>query len=242
MSLKSLTPSPRTPRSQSIGFIQTSSQSINFGNVTSDDYNTAWSWSFWIYPTNEINGTAIITKSSLSGNGLQIWFGNTNGRLAVDFQNSHGETLAASYNNLSLNKWNHVVVLNDGSGLNTGIGVYVNGSVVSLTNVTGIMTQSMVNTQNLMFSNYDTGTGTFCLNGFMAHVAHWTTNLNSTQVSQLYAANGVPTGLSFVGSCDHYWKLGVGDNTSTSNGIIDSIGSANGTGVNTPIISNNGPF
>ena len=133
--------------------------------------------------------------------------------------------------------WHHVVLTYDGQGpqgaggVDTGINLYVNGTLVSQVRDSQNYV-SMINTNtNVIIGNTDNGSLQF--ERKISNIAVFGKELDAQAVSDIYN-DGIVWDLKDYYEYDSiisWWRLGDGD-SSAANGIIDSVSENNGTLVN----------
>jgi len=116
----------------------------------------------------------------------------------------------------STSNWHYVVVTYDGSSLNTGAQIYVDGALQAVTR-TGTLTSTTVSALALQI-----GTKAFAMmasffNGYLDEMAMYNVELSAPTVTSTYNA-GVPTDLTASLGLMSWWRMGDGDTYPT---IID---------------------
>jgi hypothetical protein len=219
---------------------------IDIGNGISFNYNDPFTISTWVN-VDAVSGTkAIYNKydSSISGGrgiALNLFSSSGSGLNLIYFDlysTNSGSTstrkrITTRSTDFIINPdiWYLITITYDGSGLGSGIKMYLNGVSKSVT-ITQDNLQSGDITNSLNAHVGATTTPSLFFNGTMDEVAIWDSALNSTQVTELYNG-GEPTTIS--GGLAH-WRMGEDAtyNSSTSQWTIpDQVGSNDGTSSNT---------
>jgi hypothetical protein len=230
--------------SNSIEFASASSQYLTFGNNVNDEYNTAFSWSFWIYfNTFPPYATPIAKQGNTPYTGYLYTVTNAK-QFLVQLVNNYSTSYiqaTSQTNSLTTSTWYHVVITYDGSGNSSGINIYQNAVNQTSARSGPGLTSTMVTTSALTMSadQENAPSEDDFLNGYMAQVSHWNIALSSGQVTTLFNL-GTPTNVTktaFGAHCDHFWPLGTAPDTIAAGGIEDRVGSVNGTPVNGPTIT-----
>jgi hypothetical protein len=141
-----------------------------------------------------------------------------------------GDTLQAYYDSapvLNNNNWNNVVATYNGSGLNSGLKLYINGSVVSTTNIGTLTGELSAGDNTLRIGNSNSFPSTTNnIDGLIDETVIWNKELTSTEVSTLYnSGNGntliikSPTGLTITNVSDS--SLTINWLPSTNDQFID---------------------
>lgn len=133
--------------------------------------------------------------------------------------------------------WHHCVVTNDGSGLITGMKIYIDGSLATLNVNFATLTGSTVSANNLMFGADPLGStpAISIYQGNVDEIAVWSgIALTDSQVAALYALyvnnpDYPPVDLTTFGAVPTSWWR-MGDLNDSPSLIYDRIGSKNATG------------
>lgn len=213
-----------------------SNQYVDFGNNINLERTDAFSWSFWIKPTSLGGFPTFIGKLGGSANfaGYQIW-SQGSGKVYVNLQQIFSvnciqvHTTAAP---LTTAAWQNVTITYDGSSNASGVTIYVNGVSQAMTTDINNLTASILTTNPLFFGADDGSGAEDFYSGLMDEVSCWMGVLNGTDVTNLYNS-GNPTNLNLLGTAStliHWWRMGdPADNATTSDGIVDRVGSVDGT-------------
>lgn len=198
--------------------------------------NKSHSYSAWVYPTNlnETYNFVFQNGDGISGTALIL---NTN---KIGFFYKGGTYFRAGTATLTLNAWNHIVVVYDGGGLNNGnVSFYLNGAFdVTVATPYWTETPTYAYTQ---IGRYSSGAHFF--NGLVDEVGVWNRELTASEVTELYNSGSgkqYPTGILPLWS--DLLAYYTADNTPN-----DALGNYNGTLVNgatygTGIINNGFSF
>jgi hypothetical protein len=157
------------------------SQSINFGNSSSINFNGNITMAAWVFPTISNAYQVIIANSDGSGSG-----GNRNYALFLSTSGTGQVYVVIGGNAIgdvavtpawTVNAWNHVVMTADG----VNVKIYINGILANTTPSTSVS----VNTAGrLVYVGAENGH--YPLNGKLDEVAVWQKALNAAEVQQLY--------------------------------------------------------
>lgn len=189
------------------------------------DFNTPFTISFWFKTSN--NGVQnIITKQTNNANatGYAVWL-ETNGRVTFEFRNAGSNRIEITTSTTGFNdgSWHHVVITHSGSGLSTGMTMYVDGTSRAFTtaaNTLGGLTTS--STATLYFAVNKTGSGA-PFRGNLDEICIWDAEYSAANVTTIYNL-GKPTDLASApnsGSRREWWRMGDG---STFPNIVGVIG------------------
>lgn len=179
------------------------------------------SWSFWINPSNVVTGSARVfgvgpTTNSNAQYVLSIIPGSTQNSTNQCLNFSIFTTFATAFINFSSSqkilkgRWTHVVITYDGSESNTGFELYINGvRDASINRTSGGTYTGALNDSNNRFFTSAVAASTSRYGGDLARFAIWSTELDQTEVDELYAS-GVPIdvdGVSFYSDIVAYWPM-----------------------------------
>ena len=199
--------------------------SLSFGNGSTD---SAFSLAAWV-KSDTSGGTRILVKGegvpqeyafTVSGGGipgLNLYDANYDNRIQIN-----------SSTNITQGVWQHWAVTYDGSGSFSNGKIYLNGSAVSTTTASAGSYVAMHNTSTpldigrfnvtLSGTNYESFT-----NGHLDDVAVIAKELSASEVSAIYNSNLYP-----IETVSLYRFEGNAN---------DSVGSNNGTGINSPVLN-----
>ena len=204
-------------------------ESINFGNVLDLDGSSAFSFSFWI-KRDITTAEAFISKTTGSFDGFMIYSNGGGGLNSFLFyigvNSSNTIQVQTTFPEIPDNKWMHCVVTYDGSKNASGVNVYINNSLRTLTVLRDTFTGSSSVSSDFIFGRFSS---IYFYEGRLDDVQFYDLELNSTQVSDIYNSGYVTAPTA---SPTHHWKLGEEDTFSTNWTVKDSIGSLDGTSVN----------
>jgi len=199
--------------------------SLSFGNGSTD---SAFSLAAWV-KSDTSGGTRIIVKGegvpqeyafTVSGGGVP--------GLSLYDENFDNRIQSNSSTNITSGVWQHWAVTYDGSGSFTNGKIYLNGSAVSTTTASAGSYTAMHNTSTpldigrfdvtISGTNYESFT-----NGHLDDVAVIAKELSASEVSAIYNSNLYP-----IETVSLYRFEGNAN---------DSVGSNNGTGINSPVLN-----
>jgi hypothetical protein len=113
--------------------------------------------------------------------------------------------------------WYFVVVTSDGSGLNTGLEVYLNGTIQPVTRF-GTLSATIITTPTLWIGGRNSGIGEEAyFPGLVDEVSFFDNDLSGGTVSTMFNS-GLPTDLTGMSNLLSWWRMGDGDTHPT---IID---------------------
>jgi hypothetical protein len=189
--------------------------------------NQAFSWSFWIYPTNTSNMQFIIGRYS-NWSGFNVGIFTVSGTPIFQFSlvNNYGNRIAKRFPGVTENEWQHYVFTYDGSSDTSGIKCYRNGVEQTDNYTLNNLTSDVIDKgEDLRFGHGNHGS--LYSDSHFDDIKYFSSELSSTQVIDLYNDGVTNT------NPDHHWKLGEEDTFDGSNwSIIDSVGNYDGTSVN----------
>jgi hypothetical protein len=198
---------------------------FSFGNGSTD---SPFSISSWV---NMVDATRfyLLSKGLVFSSNYEYLF-NTNASDILGlylYDSSENSRIGRIYNTALTTfegQWIHICATYNGSGLSSGIKLYLNGTQVNSLDSNSGTYEAMENgNRPLNIGRSETGT---YANGSISNVSVWNTELTSPQVSEIYN-NGTPSNLSSHSATSNlvsWYKL---NNTTT--GIEDAKGSNNGT-------------
>jgi hypothetical protein len=136
------------------------SDSDNF-SFTDGVNDLPFTFSFWVYPTSiSLSGNWIINKRQTTTQAeyqVVINSGVDAGKISITISNPNinANSMGVLTNNaISLNQWTHIVCTYNGSKKQSGLKIYINGSLQATTNYnTGTYTGMVNGTANLGFCN-----------------------------------------------------------------------------------------
>lgn len=177
-----------------LNFVRTSSQFISATIPFDVQIIKPLTLSAWINTVNT-NFLSIMADWNISVTaGWEFTISEFNaGKIGILFTSSGGINYFGRRGSTNVNDgtWKHVVATFDGSGVNTGINLYVNGILETPTNITAGTGNpgAMVNTNFRIGCRMLTGANNQFYDGKMALPMVWSRALSQTEVQQLYADN-----------------------------------------------------
>ena len=204
-------------------------QLFSFTDGAGDDQ--PFSASFWTYinpvasPTGSQPWRGFLTKGDGTTNEWVITTVYTSGYYRVRlYDNSSGGWIGRRViESLPKGEWIHLAVTYDGSKVNTGIKIYLNGSEVTSSSTDNSGSYSGM---ELTGQPFEIGKGPNSMNGNLDEVSLFSVSLTASEISEIYN-NSNPTDLSAFSASTHmigWWKMGDGDTYPT---ILDSSGNNN---------------
>lgn len=197
---------------------------INFGNDSSLDfeYTDTFSISAWINFDSATNG-AFVAKFGTDVQGYI--FKVISSKLRVQLLNSApNQVIADGGTTLSSSTWYHVCFTYDGSGLFSGVNIYLDASAESLTNVSDDLMGGTIQTTQQLNVGVQRNDLSNPFDGKIDKVIIYSKELSGSEVSTIYNFGRV-TGLIGIGSEVSQWEL-------DSLNPLDQIGSNDGTSQN----------
>jgi hypothetical protein len=195
------------------------------------EYTDAFSISAWARIASGVAVNRFIVIKSANGTGPGYWLSTySTGTMWFELANVNGSVeIRATGPNIADNTWHHLVATYDGSGLNTGLHVYMDGVDVTNGRSGGPLAATIVTTSNLGFG----GSGSGGLAGGAKDISNpalWNKELSAGEVSELYNGGRLPvdmTQTTMAANLVGWWPLGVGDIYPTVRDL--STGGHNGT-------------
>ena len=207
---------------------------INYGNVLNFSISDSFTASAWIYPTNVSVTQMILTKRSGTYLGILFIYLSTS-KPALWLFNSQGVGIDVRGNyTLSDNNWYHISISYDGSGLASGVKIYVDSDLKQ----NEIVLDTLDGNDFSNSGNFEIGStlsGSFEFKGKIDESGIWSKVLSETEINLLYNKGvGITfTNFSYIPKYSRlnlqeditsYWKL-----DDTTGNTIDSFGKNNGT-------------
>jgi hypothetical protein len=196
---------------------------INMGDVTGFEHTDAFSVVGWVRQ-NAAGLYGVIHKDPLGF--THGWTVHLNGAQQVNFRfiDNLSNQIDRRSSTSAGTVWRHFVATYDGSGLNTGINLYHNGSLDNgILGASDVMAGSIQNTENLEIGSAAAG-GTN-LSGNVAHIAIYDKELTASEAATVYNSGTQPD-LTVTGPTANlvgYWKLG----DDIGGGHLQNAGSGN---------------
>lgn len=208
---------------------------VTMGDVldTSDTGASAFSVSCWYKTT--ISGTQMFVAKQTNGNpynGFSLSM-QPNNKLSFFLGSLTGNkylyTQTTNVSTHSNGNWHHLVVTYDGSRSTSGMTMYFNGSVKSLTSVNNVAPEGIQNSQDFMLGARGTSASLGgLLNGSLDEVAYFTSELSASDVTAIYNS-GTPASLSSYSSLVSWWRFEGTGTTATDSGSGGNDGTLDNT-------------
>ena len=200
------------------------SNDFSFGNGSTD---TPFSLSFW-YKSSDLTSKPVFTKTTTvsAEREYYLYFGSGDKLVMVFFDYSSGGFIAGTTGALTSTQgaWTHASITYDGSGANTGIEIYINGVLQSLTR-SGSSYTAMENTSYpLWVGGWQTLSSYFL--GNLDEISLWSKELSLAEVVGIYNS-GDPTNLASESGLIGYWRNGDTAGTSVYPTIEDYSSNSN---------------
>ena len=201
---------------------------VDFNDNFDKERTDSFSFSFWLYPRDRTAFSTLFQKRNLSAAGYDCNYGNKDGKIQCLFEGSNGNALnIETTNEISINKWHHIVITYDGSSGASGFNIYIDGSVAALTTNEDGLNAAMTNATDFRIGARDDNSNV--LDGMITDLRIHNAELTAAQVSDAYF-NNIQTSVQ-----DHI-NMSEGAGTTTT-----STGSVAGT-ITTPVWSTDSPF
>ena len=196
--------------------------------------------SFWFKP-EQSETSIIIGKSRSGGNyqGYMIWqqaYG-THVRIYSRLRKTSSNKVRFQGNvTLTLNQWHHVVMTYDGSGANTGLKMYFNGTEDSGVKSNTLSEDIDWGAESIPFNVGARMNGNQPFNGLIDEVGVFDSELSQTNITNIYNS-GVPASLASF-SPINWWRFEEGSGTTA---VDSGTGGLDGTLTNGPTYSTDVP-
>lgn len=175
---------------------------INFGDNYSFEYNDSFSYNLWYnllqHSTNS-QWQLLFTKQiyGLPSTGIDCHLRNDKIYFyLVNYVSGGGQSEIGVYTTetVSINEWQMVTITYDGSGVASGVKIYLNSNECTINvQYNDLAGHSIVNTQPLVFASANNDAGNFTLNGSLDEVGIWDKVLTQEEVLSLWNnGNGLP--------------------------------------------------
>ena len=165
--------------------------SVVFGNVLSKDYNDSFTIQCWYKPNSAGSDNHFLVCKQDNGGlfrGYVIWRGGSgqNHRLIFDLVHTGSSVLEIKSTTRLTNRftWYHIVLTYDGTAAVSGLNLYINGSLETISqSIDSLTTGTTVSS-----ANFEIGarSATQETDGLIDEVGVWNRVLDSTDVSTLY--------------------------------------------------------
>ena len=194
---------------------------VDMGDVLDFEKTDAFSLSYWFKVSSASSFYVVLGKSLTAGAGYMVW--NQSSKINFRIRSAGGGQLRITANtSIVANTWTHCVITYDGSSLNSGLEMYINGSLESALKQSVMNSSSTLTTAHFNISGRNNGNSLF--NGNIDEVSVFDSELSSSDVTSIYN-NGVPNDISSLSPLSWY-RMGDNDSHPT---IYDNAGSNDGT-------------
>lgn len=216
--------------------------SISYGNnYDLATASQAFSIVGWVYPTDASkNYQGLLDKQNPLApfQGWTLLFVSAGApRLRFQLGDVSGGLLdVVTTTSLTTNSWHFVALTYDGSGLTSGIKIYVDGNVASaFTSTTDTLTGASTSTTQPLRQGWSESNGSFFVGNQNQWSMHFGTALNTTQIGLIYGS-GLPSNLFSLPNLGRtsYWYLNQVDSTTL---IADRQGTITGIGSNLTLVN-----
>jgi hypothetical protein len=190
------------------------------------DGSLPFSISIWIKPITDSD--VWMAKRNNVNHGWALPFFSQQPRFQM-IDTGGGQLAIGTSASITLNDWHHVVFTYDGSKSSSGALIYVDGSLVALTNFSDTFTGTMSNSDTVKIGSDRMSSFT---DGNIADLSIWNIELNSSQVTSLYNSGTLVDLRLFefynTTDAEGWWWMGDFPGDSTAGG--GSIGDATTNG------------
>lgn len=203
---------------------------------------SAW---VWVGDIATDNGPFVTKSNNLVAVGNEYIFKHANGKLGAFIYDSllsaNGNAIRAQAPAASLTSttWHHVAMTYDGSNTAAGMNLYTDGSLTaSAASQAGTYVRLRNTTTPLTFGSTEDGANVNRrFEDYLADICYFNKELSAAEVLEIFNGTEGVVGsgrikdmnnFSDTSSIVGWWQMGDGDSSGTD-GILDSIGSNNGT-------------
>lgn len=204
---------------------------IDCGTSQLLDFSSSFTISAWVYITSTASGYDCVYAFKGASNAFVMFFNNGSGYSPISFGSANYPTdgTIKCATNVTINKWNNIVVVYNGNGIATpsNYTFYIDNTSQTLTTSGGFSDNGNVNYIGRYASSHS-------FTGSISNVSVWNTALTSSQVTEIYN-EGVPSNLnnhSAYTNLVSWWQLGSNSSFNTNWTVLDEKGSNNGTSSN----------
>ena len=167
-------------------FDSASSEYVRLPNTNLDfEYNDAFSISAWVYKEGALS--AVIISKMLSSGTYRGWafWSESNGNITFALRNTLSLQIYARSNlSVSFDTWNHVLVTYDGSGLLSGVNIYINGVLSTLGSNSDTLSNNTIITSADSFIGVRDQTS-LPFDGKISDVGIWNKVLSASEINEL---------------------------------------------------------
>ena len=204
---------------------------IDCGTSQLVDFSSSFTISAWVYITSTASGYDCVYAFKGASNAFVMFFNNGSGYAPISFGSANYPTDLSikCATNVTINKWNNIVVVYNGNGIATpsNYTFYIDNTSHTLTNSAGFSDNGNVNYIGRYASSHS-------FTGSLSNISIWNDALTSSQVSEIYN-EGVPSNLnnhSAYSNLVSWWQLGSNSSFNTNWTVLDEKGTNNGTSGN----------
>lgn len=204
---------------------------IDCGTSQLVDFNSSFTISAWVYITSTASGYDCVYAFKGASNAFVMFFNNGVGYSPISFGSANYPTdlTIKCATNVTINKWNNIVVVYNGNGIATpsNYTFYIDNTSHTLTNSAGFSDNGNVNYIGRYASSHS-------FTGSLSNISIWNAALTSSQVTEIYS-EGIPQNLSnhsAVSSLVSWWQLGSNSSYTNKWIVLDEKGTNNGESVN----------
>ena len=213
---------------------------INCGNDSSLNFGrtNTFSMCVWINtPTTGSPSDGILSRRITSTLGCSF-LNRLDDNISVYLANNPSNRIWVETNSspLSINTWHFIVLTYDGSGLASGVKVYVDGNIQSLTtNDDNLSSFDFSNSGNFEIGSISNN-HTQLFQGLIDETSVWNKELTQSEVTTIYNKGRINVDYSdmtnYDTNCISHWQMGEKSTFDTNWSIPDIKGSNTGTSVN----------
>ena len=183
---------------------------LDCGNANSFDTTDSFSGSCWVYLTSTKLNMFMSKQQNVSPYRGYAVFTSGLGNLRFSMaDNTSGSFVLTSTSTIPNNIWTHVAFTYNGSANSTGVKLYINGYLQTVSSTGGSIAGSIVDATIPFQISGRGGTTTGAVSGRISNASMFNAELTSTQITEVYN-QGVPSNLNtFSGTAPvAWWQLG----------------------------------
>jgi len=204
---------------------------IDCGTSQLLDFSSSFTISAWVYITSTASGLDCVYAFKGASYAFVFKLNNyaTYSPISFGIANDAADGTIKCATNVTINKWNNIVVVYNGNGIATpsNYTFYIDNTSQTLTTSGGFSDNGNVNYIGRYASSHS-------FTGSISNISVWNAALTSSQVTEIYS-EGVPSNLnnhSAYSNLVSWWQLGSNSSFNTNWTVLDEKGSNNGTSVN----------
>jgi len=197
-----------------------SNETISLGDVFNFESDQAFSFSMQVNTSYSGGTQTILSKLDSSFRGYTVEM-DSSGVIYVEIASSSSNKIQVYTTSSGHNSgtWKNITVAYTGSGAASGVSLWVDGSLQTLTTGSDTLTTTIVDTADLRFGSRSTGVQYF--NGYMTGIMFFATALIGADATAIYNG-GTPVDPLTLDKAPYlvgYWPLGLGYSPGTMVGM-----------------------